>query len=198
MSTSPFDHMAHGVEGKIVVALERISEAFRVLLWEEGKKHGLSPIQIQILIFCLFHSEDKCKVGYLAREFNMTKATISDSVSVLHQKGLMSKSTDPLDSRSSHLGLTAAGKAIAVESSLFAKKIEKPIDRLSEGQKQVLLTTLLNTIHRLHMAGIIQIQRMCFTCQNYTKTGGGHFCTLLNTPLQQFELRVDCPEHEAV
>jgi hypothetical protein len=31
-------------ESKTVVALERISEAFRVLLWDESKKNGLSPI----------------------------------------------------------------------------------------------------------------------------------------------------------
>ena len=70
------------IESRIVVALERISEAFRVLLWNESKENSLSPIQIQILIFIYFHSLAKCKVGYLADEFNMTKATISDSVKV--------------------------------------------------------------------------------------------------------------------
>ena len=39
------------IESRIVVALERISEAFRVLLWNESKENSLSPIQIQILIF---------------------------------------------------------------------------------------------------------------------------------------------------
>ena len=38
------------IESRIVVALERISEAFRVLLWNESKENSLSPIQIQILI----------------------------------------------------------------------------------------------------------------------------------------------------
>lgn len=51
------------VESLIVVALERISEAFRVLLWNESKENSLSPIQIQILIFVNFHSLEKCKVG---------------------------------------------------------------------------------------------------------------------------------------
>ena len=76
------------IESRIVVALERISEAFRVLLWNESKENSLSPIQIQILIFIYFHSTEKCKVGYLADEFNMTKATISDSVKVLLSKEL--------------------------------------------------------------------------------------------------------------
>ena len=42
------------IESKIVVALERISEAFRVLLWNESKENSLSPIQIQLLIFFTF------------------------------------------------------------------------------------------------------------------------------------------------
>ena len=100
------------VESRIVVALERISEAFRVLLWNESKENSLSPIQIQILIFISFHSSEKCKVGYLADEFNMTKATISDSVRVLLSKALVTKETDPSDTRSYSLLLTDEGKKL--------------------------------------------------------------------------------------
>src|SRR5690554_5951150 len=105
------------IESRIVVALERISEAFRVLLWNESKENSLSPIQIQILIFIYFHSTEKCKVGYLADEFNMTKATISDSVKVLLSKELLTKETDPIDTRSFSLLLTNEGKKIAKKAS---------------------------------------------------------------------------------
>src|SRR5690606_40334744 len=91
------------IESHIVVALERISEAFRVLLWNESKENSLSPIQIQILIFIHFHSLEKCKVGYLADEFNMTKATISDSVKVLLAKELVFKITDRSEEHTSEL-----------------------------------------------------------------------------------------------
>ena len=58
MDQSPFDPDEQNINlaDKIVVALERISEAFRVLLWEESTKHGLSPIQVQILLFVKTHS----------------------------------------------------------------------------------------------------------------------------------------------
>ena len=49
------------VNHKITQALERISKAFRVLLWEESKKHGISPIQIQLLIFCSSHKPENVK-----------------------------------------------------------------------------------------------------------------------------------------
>mgnify|MGYP006294391957 CR=1 FL=1 len=70
-SSFNLDEQNQKIESRIVVALERISEAFRVLLWNESKENSLSPIQIQILIFIQFHAQEKCKVGYLADEFNI-------------------------------------------------------------------------------------------------------------------------------
>jgi DNA-binding MarR family transcriptional regulator len=184
------------VESRIVVALERISEAFRVLLWNESKENSLSPIQIQILIFVYFHSQEKCKVGYLADEFNMTKATISDSVKVLLSKDLVVKETDPIDTRSYSLSLTIEGKKIAKKASLFASSIEQPLEKLTEEQKTIILNGLLKLIYDLNKSGIITIQRMCYTCSNYQVDKGIHFCKLLKSRLAESELRVDCPEHE--
>lgn len=184
------------IESRIVVALERISEAFRVLLWNESKENSLSPIQIQILIFIYFHSPEKCKVGYLADEFNMTKATISDSVKVLLSKELVTKETDPNDTRSFTLSLTNEGKKIAKKASLFASSIEQPIEKLTQEQKTIMLNGLLKLIYDLNKSGIITIQRMCFTCSNYQLDNGIHYCKLLKCKLAENELRVDCPEHE--
>lgn len=186
------------IESKIVVALERISEAFRVLLWNESKENALSPIQIQILIFIYFHSREQCKVGYLADEFNMTKATISDSVRVLLAKDLVVKETNPLDTRSYTLSLTAEGKRIAKKASFFASSIEKPIDKLTQEQKTMMLNGLLKLIYSLNQSGIISIQRMCFTCSYYQSNAGTHYCQLLKTNLTESSLRLDCPEHEMI
>lgn len=186
------------VESRIVVALERISEAFRVLLWNESMENSLSPIQIQLLIFLLFHSQEKCKVSYLAAEFNMTKATISDSVRVLLSKELVIKKSDPLDTRSYTLSLTSKGKQIAEKASFFATSIEKPIEKLTKEQKTVILNGLLRMIYDLNKTGIITIQRMCFTCSFYKVDKGIHYCNLLNTKLAETEFRVDCPEHEMI
>ncbi|MBO6524121.1 MAG: winged helix-turn-helix transcriptional regulator [Balneolaceae bacterium] len=185
-------------ESRIVVALERISEAFRVLLWNESKENSLSPIQIQILIFIHFHSLEKCKVGYLADEFNMTKATISDSIRVLLAKELVTKKTDPIDTRSFSLLLTDKGKKIAKKASFFASSIEQPIEKLTEEQKTIMLNGLLKLIYDLNKSGIITIQRMCFTCSFYNAENGIHYCDLLKTKLAESEIRVDCPEYEMI
>lgn len=195
-SSFDLNQQNHHTESKIVVALEKISEVFRVLLWNESKDNSLSPIQIQLLIFLLFHAQEKCKVSYLADEFNMTKATISDSVKILLSKELVTKNSDTADTRSYTLTLTPEGKQIAEKASLFASSIEKPIEKLSEEQKTVMLHGLLRIIDDLNKAGIITIQRMCFTCAYYKADKGFHYCNLLNKKLTGTEIRVDCPEHK--
>ncbi len=139
-----------------------------------------------------------CKVSYLAQEFNMTKATISDSVKLLLQKGLIQKIDDPEDTRSYIIGLTSKGKQAAEKSSNFTFAIEKPLSTLSNEQKEIILSGLLKLIHELHKADIITVQRMCFTCVKYQHINGHHYCKLLQSKLHNTELRIDCTEHELI
>lgn len=196
----PFDprHQPHSTSAKIVVALERISEAFRVLLWNESKTHRLSPIQVQLLIFLQHHSSQYRTVSYLATEFNMTKATISDAVKTLETKNLITKKFSALDSRSFTIELTLGGEQIAQQTAHFAKEIIAPLNRLKEDEQNNLLISLFEMIRHLNQAGVITLERMCFSCAHYRNNhkGSNHFCNLLNTPIQKKELRIDCPEHE--
>lgn len=201
MSKSDFNlsFQNSSTESKIVVSLERIAQAFRVLLWQESKEYSLTPIQIQILIFLQFHSEEKCKVSYLANEFNVTKATISDTIKTLEEKGLIIKVAEPVDTRSYIIHLTKKGKEISDKTALFSKEIFKPISQLHADDQENLLLSLLNIIRHLNQTGIITIQRMCMTCNyyEYSKNSRKHFCRLLNQNLKATELRIDCPEHAA-
>lgn len=200
MKKSDFDlkHQNQTTESKIVASLEKISQAFRVLLWQESREYSLSPIQVQVLIFLLHHSEEKRKVSYLAAEFNMTKATISDTVKALGQKGLIEKIYETGDARSYIIHLTERGREMAERTSLFTRELRTPIDKLHDDDKENLLLSLLNIIRHLNRAGVITVPRMCMTCAYYhsSENGQKHFCKLLNQRLQVTDLRIDCPEHE--
>jgi len=91
MNKSIFDpqNQEGDLSGKIVIGLERISEVIKVLLWEKAKDLCLSPIQI--LIFVAYHKSAYCNVSHLAKEFNITKATISDAIKTLLKKELILK-----------------------------------------------------------------------------------------------------------
>ena len=199
MGKSPFDlkHQNENIDSRIIAAMERISQAFRVLLWNESKELSLSPTQIQILIFLMFHSEEKRKVSYLAEEFNMTKATISDSIKVLEQKKFIRKEYEPHDTRRYIIYLTTKGLEIAKRTASFTNQIQEPIARLLAEDKENLLISLMSIIQHLNKTGVITIQRMCKTCVHFSPGSGKtqHFCNLLNQKLLDRDLRIDCPEH---
>ncbi len=200
MSKSDFDlkYQNEKIESRIVAALERISQTFRVMLWEESKNFSLSPIQIQVLIFLLYHSAEKRKVSYIADEFNMTKATISDSIKTLEQKKLVSKEFEESDTRSYVINLTKRGKEIADRVSMFSDELRMPIEKLHPDEKENLLLSLIGIINHLNKAGVITIQRMCLNCIHHKSLNKGHqhFCTLLNKTIESSDLRIDCPEHQ--
>ncbi len=199
MGKSPFDlkHQNEDIDSRIVAAMERVSQAFRVLLWNESKELSLSPIQIQILVFLMFHSEEKRKVSYLAEEFNMTKATISDSIKVLEQKKFIRKGYEAHDTRSYVIYLTTKGLEIAKRTASFTNQIQVPIARLNLEDKENLLISLMGIIQHLNKTGVITVQRMCKTCVHFSPGSGKnqHFCNLLNQNLLDADLRIDCPEH---
>jgi DNA-binding MarR family transcriptional regulator len=202
MTKSPFDvdYQNQNIDSRIIAALERIAQTFRVLLWNESKERSLSPIQLQLLIFLLHHSEEKRKVSYLADEFNMTKATISDSVKVLEQKKYIRKAPEPHDTRSYIIHLTEKGIDVAKRTALFTNEMLIPITKLDADDKENFLSILMGMIQHLNKSGVITIQRMCKTCAHYVPAKGTqpHFCKLLNQDLAESELRLDCPEHEIV
>ncbi len=185
------------IASKIVFALERLSQVFKVKLWGENKKHGLSPLQIQILLFLHFQVDERKNVSQLALEFNVTKATISEAVRILEKKGYLVKKRNPDDARNIMLQLTPAGKETVPEMSLFANELRQCVLDFDDGVQETLLITLLELINQLQENGHISMQRMCFSCRYFVRQADipPYYCQLLNKPLKEVELRINCLEH---
>lgn len=198
MSKSIFDisFQHKDVNSKIVIGLERISEVFRALLWEHAKTIGLSPIQIQILIFIAYHKEDLCTVSHLAKEFNVTKPTISDAVKILEKKELIIKNKTSLDNRSYYISLTPKGQKSVSETENFADPIKKQLSVFDTQEQESLLKTINILIYQLNRSGILSVQRTCYACKFYKKNKNHHYCNLIQTDLKDEEIRLDCNEFE--
>ena len=148
--------------GKIGAGLERVSQAFKVLLWDKAKAFGFSPIQIQILIFIAHHSRELSNVSHLAQEFNVTKPTISDAVRVLRQKELIIKDRSSADSRSYTILLSDKGNEIVAQTEDFAQPIYEQINQLDKGEQVELFRLLSKVIYQFNQKGILSVQRTCF------------------------------------
>lgn len=185
------------LDSKIVAGMERLSHVFRALLWEHAKTQQLSPVQIQLLIFIRYHSADKNNVSYLAREFNVTKPTISDAIKVLEQKGMVRRIGDGADNRRHSIVLTPAGKKMVNATENFTAPFMQWVETTGQKEKEALWQSITGLIRSLNEAGWISVQRHCYSCTHYMKKGNTHFCTLLNEILLAKDIRIDCPEHVA-
>lgn len=196
MSVFNLENQNTNLDNKIVAGLERLSQVFRILLWNKAKVYSLSPTQIQLLIFIQHHSADKTTISYLAQEFNFTKPTISDAIKVMEQKKLIKKFIDSTDTRSYSIQLTTEGKKIVKETEDFANPLTTIIATTSETDKLILWQNVSNLIIKLNKLEVISVQRTCFNCKHYKSKNKTHFCTLLNQKLETQNIRIDCGEFE--
>jgi DNA-binding MarR family transcriptional regulator len=190
------------VDARIVATLERLSQVFRVRLREEARQRNLSPIQAQLLIYLLHHDVELRRVSQLAREFDLTQATVSDAVASLETKGFVRREQWPDDRRVMTLRLTAGGEKLASPLSNWADPIREHLERFSPVEREAVMRFLMELTGSLQRSGLITVARMCVTCRFFRRDvrpgeASPHHCGLLDVPLGGPNLRVDCPEHEA-
>jgi DNA-binding MarR family transcriptional regulator len=173
--------------------LERIGEVSRAMRWEEATGSGLSPLQLRILGFVADHAGRSVGVARLAEELQVTKPTVSDSVRLLVERGLLARRPAAHDARSHTLHLTAAGRKQLPAATPFAAALR----HLPRPEREALLLGLMRLLRSLLQSGHVQVQRMCWTCAHYRgDRQGKHHCLLLQKDLAVADLRTDCPEHE--
>lgn len=190
------------LDGKLVLALERISHVFRLLLWEQTKTYNLSPVQIQILVHIFHQPESDRNVTSIAQKLNVTKATISDAVKSLEKKKLISKKVDIEDFRYQYLMPTKKGEKLVKKIEVWADKFKHKISEISESKKLDMYDTLLKLLLSFEREGILNKHKICFSCRHFVQTMRNnkslYFCHLLNKQLDNSEIRIDCAEHEVI
>lgn len=196
MSAFNLNEQNSNLDYKIVAGMERLSQIFRALLWNQAKRYNLSPIQLQILIFIHYHDAEKNTISYLAREFNVTKSTISDAVKSLALKSLIKKAGNESDGRSYSLQLTAEGESTVNRTEGFAEPFCRIIGQQTGPDKEFLWAHISGLIRALQAQGIISVQRTCYNCKHHCIKNGSDYCNLLNQKLLVKDIRIDCGEFE--
>lgn len=188
------------LNAKLVLALERISHVFRLLLWEQTKKYNLSPIQTQILIYTYYQPVADRNITTLSHRLNVTKATTSDAVKSLEKKKLIVKEIDEEDNRYFFLSLSVKGKGLVKKIEGWTEKFKIKFELLQQNDKVNLYETLLKLLVSFEEDGILSKGRICLTCKHFNaqkKQGSSlYFCQLLNQPLKIDALRLDCLEYQ--
>ncbi|ANZ43226.1 MarR family transcriptional regulator [Lentzea guizhouensis] len=189
-----------GLDRRLADALERIGHGMRSLAQRTAREHGLSPLQQQAVLALAQQPQARREVAALAQEFDVTTPTMSDAVTALERKGLVSRSPGA-DGRRRSLTLTVAGLEVATQLSSWDDPLTAALAALPDADRATTLHTLLRVIADLQRAGVVSVARTCTTCRFFGRDehpdpAAPHHCHLLRVPLPLTALRVDCLEHE--
>jgi DNA-binding MarR family transcriptional regulator len=191
------DEQATTPRAKIIAGVERLSTLFRANLQNQAKKHGLSPLQTQIILFVCDHEKSLCNTSFLASEFAVTKPTVSDAVRVLVEKKLLIKKQDAKDARAFSLQLSASGKRLHQKLHELSENLYEKLDAFNSATDEEVWAALYKLIKALQSNNEIP-SRMCHSCEHFADKhpeGKPHYCLLMEDALTLQDLRLDCPEH---
>lgn len=181
------------VAARIGAALERLANAQRRLVQDLATRHGLSPLQIQVLGLLRAGPPPPPRGSALSRELGVSQPTLSDAVAALRGKGYVEQVPDPHDGRVNALALSPAGHDVALRLESAGGLVAAAVATLPEHQQEEVLLALLRLIRALAAAGIVSVERTCLSCRFHEERSAR--CTLLGAPLPTKALRVDCPDH---
>ncbi len=192
---SEFQHS--NVPAKIYAALEKVHDVIKAAQWNMAKHHGLSPLQLTVLLFIKNHAPQLSKPALLAKEFLVTKPTMTETINALARKGLVLKEKDIEDTRSSFIRLTKAGVALVKEITSYPQFLLKGVEAIKFNDQNDMLLSLFHLLNNFLDENILIPERNCFTCRHYKgDKQKNHRCELLKRKLSIKTLRFDCGEHE--
>lgn len=195
------DPVDRGIDERIVAALEKIAQVSRILLWEAASAEKLSPIQLQFMLHIAGAPEELRRVGAIAKEFDLTPATVSDALSTLESKGLIIKESSPDDRRSVVLSLTKEGRKTVKSVEGWKDAMVDAVSAFHGEQKEIVMAFLSGLIASLFERGILSTARMCSTCSNLVMiedSNGPRFaCGITGRRFDDSGVMIGCAAHAA-
>jgi DNA-binding MarR family transcriptional regulator len=187
------------LDARLVLSLQRLSDMLKAMQWEQARLLGITPLQLQILLFVGYHSPAVNKAAHIAAELQVSRPTISDAVGTLVTKGLLEVHANERDRRSFSLVLTATGKEMLEKAGEYMRQIEALLDNKSAQEKTVLYQAVYSIIAGLITPDKGGVQRMCYNCAHYNgNKKRQHECMFLKKRLLSAELQLDCMYHSSL
>ncbi len=176
-------------------ALERLCNLLRVEAREAGAASGLLPIQLEALHYLAQCNRYSDGVQGVSDFLGQTKGTVSRTLSVLEERGLVERQVDSDDRRVVHLGVTSAGRRMLkkVIPARFLVEALADADAAQVRSLDGLLKMVLLSAQRVRGGRSFGA---CKTCRFNEKAKAGARCGLTGEPLSKADIEMICREHE--
>ncbi|NJD06185.1 MAG: winged helix-turn-helix transcriptional regulator [Methylococcaceae bacterium] len=177
--------------------LERISNLLRTDIRKGGISLGLQPVQLEALNYlyrCNRYSNSPVAV---AEFLGLTKGTVSQTLAVLENSGLIEKHPDQKDRRVVHLELTDAGRRVVAEC-IPPKVLRQAAGELSGMDQEALLQALTAMLTALQHANRLRSFGVCKNCRHHAlRADGSRHCRLTGEDLSELDSGKICREHDS-
>jgi MarR family transcriptional regulator, negative regulator of the multidrug operon emrRAB len=169
--------------------LERLSSLRLSLLRQAATKVGLQAIHVEILEY-LGKSNKYSNTGLALSEFlGVTKGSVSQSLKLLEEKGLVDRVPCPTDKRYSRLSLSKKGADALTKAQKEIPDLPNMGDKVEQSFRAILLSW--QTQNKLKTFGL------CITCKyNEQLDNGKYLCGLTQEALTRPDTQKICREHE--
>lgn len=183
---------------RVLQLLDRIRalDAAAAYTTPESQQLGLLPVHGLILAYLNQCNRPSATPTAVAAYLHATKGTVSQSLRVLVNKGLIRKTPSTHDRRKLYLSLTPAGRRVVarLQDHRAARRV------LADWPHEA-LAALQNALSRLAIAMAQEANvpgfGVCRTCRHYVGNNGKGHCRLLNIELSAQDAASICVEHEA-
>lgn len=175
--------------------VERIANLIRTRVRKSGLASGVQPVQMEALHYlsrCNRYSNTPVAV---AEYLGLTKGTVSQTLGVLEDNGLVEKTTDSRDRRVVHLNLTPAGSRV-LDESIPPDILKSAINELPEQEQHQMAQSIEHLLLCLQRANGLKTFGPCKTCVHHQQTDDAQRrCGLTREILTESDANKICREH---
>ncbi|MEF2247169.1 MarR family transcriptional regulator [Paenibacillus sp. IITD108] len=192
-------HRDNSRSARISMALFRMSQAIKKLTQAESDALGLSPAQIQALLFASHTRNDAATVGNFAKAIGASHVTAVKIMNGLVGKGLVAKVQKADDRRVTLLELTSKGEEVAYQLQHWGQSLETELQQISEEALAHLELGLGAIISAMQGRGHLIVSEPCLGCihfmPNAEDSDNPHYCKLVQKYISHEASLKECPEH---
>ncbi len=160
-----------------------------------GHAHGLNPVQWDVLRYLAVANRFSLSPKALTAYFRATKGTVSQTLSTLERRGLITKTHSGTDRRAVVLALTQAGREMLERDPLAS--FGEVLVTLESSELAALQTSLAKTVRMRAQITGERAFGLCSDCRHHRRSNTALHCALLDVALSVRDSLLICHEQEA-
>lgn len=153
---------------------------------------GLQPVHARMLLYLAAANRYSNTPQAVGEFLGITKGTVSQSLILLEDKGLLTRLADEADRRVVRLALTSAGERLC---ATLRRALERRFGTVAAAEAASFAHDLTGLLRRLQQAAGRHSFGVCRTCRHHLRAGRGWRCGLTGEELSKEEGAQICRDH---